>query len=157
MDHISIVDVPGHERFIRTMLAGTTGIDSVLFVVAADDGIMPQTLEHLDILRLLGIESAVIAISKIDRVSAERVVEVSNDMGALIKGTPFADAPLIPVSYSWRRRGCRGEGGARSCLPKSQGARQGPFLQAACRQELCRQGIWHGSYRHRRLGRGLYQ
>ncbi|MEE9542763.1 MAG: selenocysteine-specific translation elongation factor [Thermodesulfobacteriota bacterium] len=96
--HISIVDVPGHERFIRTMLAGTTGIACVLFVVAADDGVMPQTREHLDIVRLLGVESAVMVISKTDRVAPERVEEVTKDLRALLKGTPLEGSPFIAVS-----------------------------------------------------------
>ncbi len=96
--HISIVDVPGHERFIRTMLAGTTGIDLVLFVVAADDGVMPQSREHLDIVRLLNIERAVFVISKVDRVAPERVVEVRGDIEGLIKGTALEGSPFLFAS-----------------------------------------------------------
>ncbi len=65
---IGMVDVPGHEKFIRNMLAGTTGIDLVLFVIAADEGVMPQTREHMDILRLLGVTRGVVALTKIDLV-----------------------------------------------------------------------------------------
>jgi selenocysteine-specific elongation factor len=70
--HVSVVDVPGHERFVRTMVAGATGIDFYLMVVAADDGVMPQTLEHAEVLAALGIEQGVVAITKCDRASPER-------------------------------------------------------------------------------------
>ncbi|MEA2194995.1 MAG: selenocysteine-specific elongation factor [Solirubrobacteraceae bacterium] len=70
--HVSVVDVPGHERFVRTMVAGATGIDFYLMVVAADDGVMPQTLEHAEVLAALGIEQGVVAITKCDRASPDR-------------------------------------------------------------------------------------
>ena len=70
--HVSVVDVPGHERFVRTMVAGATGIDFYLMVIAADDGVMPQTLEHAEVLAALGIEQGVVAITKSDRASPER-------------------------------------------------------------------------------------
>src|SRR5512136_335282 len=70
---VGIVDVPGHENFIKTMVAGASGIDACLLVVAADDGIMPQTREHMDILTLLGVRSGLIALTKIDRVDPEQV------------------------------------------------------------------------------------
>src|SRR3990167_4765886 len=81
-----IVDVPGHERFIRNMLAGAHGIDLVLFTVAADDGVMPQTVEHLDILHLLGVSRAIFVITKIDLVSAARVAEVEEEIQILVAG-----------------------------------------------------------------------
>lgn len=93
-----IVDVPGHERLIRTMLAGAHGMDLVLFAVAADDGIMPQTEEHLDILRLLGIEHAIFVVTKADLVSESRLAEVIDDVRVLIVDTAFADAPIVPFS-----------------------------------------------------------
>ncbi|MBI5344219.1 MAG: selenocysteine-specific translation elongation factor [Deltaproteobacteria bacterium] len=94
----AIVDVPGHERFVRNMLAGVTGIDMALFCVAADDGVMPQTIEHLDILKLLSVRSAVFAVTKCDRVAEGRVIEVEEAIRGLIKGSPLAGAPLIRVS-----------------------------------------------------------
>ena len=100
--HISIVDVPGHERFIRTMLAGTTGIDLVLFVVAADDGVMPQTSEHLDIVRLLNVERAVFVISKVDRVAPKRVAEVREEVEGLLKGTALEGSPFLLASAETR-------------------------------------------------------
>jgi selenocysteine-specific elongation factor len=95
---VGIVDVPGHERFVRNMVAGATGIDVVLLVVAADDGIMPQTIEHLDIVLLLGIPRAVVALNKTDLVDETRVRAVADDIRALLRGTPFVDAAIVPVS-----------------------------------------------------------
>ena len=96
---LGFIDVPGHERFIHTMLAGAAGIDFALLVVAADDGIMPQTREHLDILSQLGVHHGAVALTKIDRVDAERVVEVEAEVHALLSTTSsLAAAPSFPVS-----------------------------------------------------------
>jgi selenocysteine-specific elongation factor len=95
---VGVVDVPGHERFIHNMVAGATGIDVVLLTVAADDGIMPQTLEHLDIVSLLGITRGVVALNKIDLVTPERVQAVAEEIRTLLAGTPLAGAALVPVS-----------------------------------------------------------
>ncbi|WP_426234323.1 selenocysteine-specific translation elongation factor [Pseudomonas sp. TWP3-2] len=92
------IDVPGHEKFTHNMLAGAQGIDLVLLVVAADDGVMPQTREHLAIVQLLGIPRALVAITKCDRVEAGRVEEVQRQVLDLLAAGPFADAPLIAVS-----------------------------------------------------------
>lgn len=92
------VDVPGHERFIRTMLAGVSGIDFVVFVVAADDGPMPQTAEHLAIMDLLEVRHGVVALTKIDRVSESRVAEVTAGIADLLAATCLSEAPIIPVS-----------------------------------------------------------
>ena len=92
------IDVPGHEKFIRTMIAGVSGIDCVLFIIAADDGPMPQTVEHLAIMDLLGVEHGVFALTKIDRVSHDRVDEVSTEVRQLIANTTLANANIIPVS-----------------------------------------------------------
>ena len=93
-----VVDVPGHERFIKNMLAGAHGIDLVLFTVAADDGVMPQTEEHLDIVHLLGVRMAIFAITKADLVSPERIQEVEEEIKILTLGTVLEDAPIVPVS-----------------------------------------------------------
>jgi selenocysteine-specific elongation factor len=95
---VGIVDVPGHEHFIKTMVAGATGMDGVLLVVAADDGIMPQTLEHLDILTLLGIEHGFVALTKVDRVGPERVEEMRRSLETLLRGTFLEGAPVCPIS-----------------------------------------------------------
>ncbi|MEB2622821.1 selenocysteine-specific translation elongation factor [Pseudomonas sp. YuFO8] len=92
------IDVPGHERFTHNMLAGAQGIDLVLLVVAADDGVMPQTREHLAIVELLGIPRALVAISKCDRVEADRVQEVREQIQSLLAPGPYANAPLITLS-----------------------------------------------------------
>jgi selenocysteine-specific elongation factor len=93
-----VVDVPGHERFIKNMLAGAHGIDLVLFTVAADDGVMPQTEEHLDIVHLLGVKMAIFAITKADLVSAERIQDVEEEIKILTLGTLLEDSPIIAVS-----------------------------------------------------------
>ncbi|MDN3221400.1 selenocysteine-specific translation elongation factor [Pseudomonas nunensis] len=92
------IDVPGHERFTHNMLAGAQGIDLVLLVVAADDGVMPQTREHLAIVELLGIPRALVAITKCDRVEAARVEEVRVQIQALLAPGPYADAPQFALS-----------------------------------------------------------
>src|SRR5512143_3858247 len=95
---LGFVDVPGHERFIHTMLAGAAGRDFALLVVAADDGVMPQTREHLGILDLLGIERGSVALAKADRVDAARLAEVERDLHRLLAGTALAGSPVFPVS-----------------------------------------------------------
>lgn len=95
---ISLVDVPGHEKFIRQMVAGVTGIDAVLFVVAADEGVMPQTREHLDILKLLGIEKGIVVVTKTDLVDTELLELAFEDIRDLLKGTFLEHAPLVSVS-----------------------------------------------------------
>ena len=92
------IDVPGHEKFIRTMVAGVSGIDVVMFIVAADDGPMPQTAEHLAILDLLGVERGIIALTKIDRVEPSRVEQVKAEIEVLVAGTSLASCPVVPVS-----------------------------------------------------------
>jgi selenocysteine-specific elongation factor len=92
------IDVPGHERFTHNMLAGAQGIDLVLLVVAADDGVMPQTCEHLAIVELLGIPRALVAINKCDRVDSARVQVVRDQVRTLLAPGPYADAPLIALS-----------------------------------------------------------
>ena len=94
---LGFVDVPGHEKFIRNMLAGVAAIDFGLLVVAADDGVMPQTREHLDILQLMGLERGAVALTKIDRVDAGRVRAVSAALRDLLAPTTLADAPILPV------------------------------------------------------------
>lgn len=95
---ISIVDVPGHEKFIRQMVAGAAGIDAVLLVVAADEGVMPQTREHLEILDLLGIRKGLVALTKVDRVDKELLDLATEDVRNLLAGTFLEKAPLVPVS-----------------------------------------------------------
>jgi len=93
-----IIDVPGHERFIKNMLAGVGGIDIVLLVIAADEGVMPQTREHLDIIQLLKVDRGVVVITKKDLVDAEWLEMVTEDIRDFVKGTVLENAPLISVS-----------------------------------------------------------
>src|SRR3954471_24446035 len=95
---LGIVDVPGHERFVKNMLAGATGIDLALLVVAADDSIMPQTREHLEILRLLGLKHGVIALTKADLVDETTREVVAMEIHDLVQGSFLADAPIVPTS-----------------------------------------------------------
>jgi len=100
---IGFVDVPGHQDFIRNMLAGIGSIDAVLLVIAADEGVMPQTREHLAILGLLGIDRGVIALTKRDLVDDEWAALAVSDVRAALRGTALADAPLVAVSATARR------------------------------------------------------
>ncbi|AVO50046.1 selenocysteine-specific translation elongation factor [Melaminivora suipulveris] len=99
---LGFVDVPGHERLLHTMVAGATGVAHALLIVAADDGVMPQTREHLAVLALLGVARASVAITKVDRLDAatrgERLAQVRRDVQALLAPTPMADAPIFEVS-----------------------------------------------------------
>ncbi|MEC9488097.1 MAG: selenocysteine-specific translation elongation factor, partial [Halanaerobium sp.] len=93
-----VVDVPGHEKFMRNMLAGISGIDLVLLVVDAQEGIMPQTMEHLDVLKILGVREGIIVVTKIDLVEEEWLELMCEEIGDQLLGHPLADAPIIPVS-----------------------------------------------------------
>ena len=95
---VSFIDVPGHERFVRNMLAGVASIDLALLVVAADDGPMPQTLEHLAILALLGVPRLVVVLSKADRVDSQRLAQASAQISALLATGPYAGAPGFAVA-----------------------------------------------------------
>ena len=95
---IGFVDVPGHERFVHTMAAGVGGVDCALLVVAADDGIMPQTREHVAILDFMGVRRCIVAINKIDRSEPDRVRDVIADVEGLLAGTSLVDGEIIPVS-----------------------------------------------------------
>ena len=95
---VGFVDVPGHERFIHNMLAGATGIDSVLLVVAADDGVMPQTVEHLAIIDLLGVTHGIVAVTKADLATDDRLIEVSQQVESLFAGTALAGSPIHYIS-----------------------------------------------------------
>src|SRR6186713_305264 len=100
--HLGIVDVPGHERFVKNMLAGATGIDLAMLVVAADDSVMPQTREHLEILKLLGIRHGVIALTKSDLVDATTREVVALEIRDLVHGSFLEQAPIVPTSAHTR-------------------------------------------------------
>ncbi len=95
---VGIVDVPGHENFIKTMVAGASGMDGVVLVVAADDGVMPQTREHLDILTLLGVRHGMVALTKIDRVDPEQVELARAELHEFLQGTFLEGSPISAVS-----------------------------------------------------------
>src|SRR6267378_614142 len=96
------VDVPGHERFVGNMLAGAAGIDIVLLVIAADESIKPQTREHFDICRLLGIQRGLIALSKVDLVDRETLELVRMELDDFLRGSFLENAPIVPVSSKTR-------------------------------------------------------
>ena len=97
-DVLGFIDVPGHERLVHTMVAGACGIDFALLVIAADDGIMPQTREHLAILQLLGVTRGAVALTKVDRVDESRLDEVRAQVAAWLADTPLADSPLFETN-----------------------------------------------------------
>lgn len=96
--HLGIVDVPGHEKFVKNMVAGASGIDLVALIIAADEGVMPQTKEHLDICKLLGIKHGLVALTKIDMVDEEWLELATDDVASFLKGSFLEGAPIIPVS-----------------------------------------------------------
>ena len=95
---LGIIDVPGHERFVKNMVAGAAGIDFVTLVIAADEGVMPQTREHLDICSLLGVTTGLVALTKTDMVDADWLAMVTEDVKNELAGTFLAEAPIFPVS-----------------------------------------------------------
>ena len=95
---ISFVDVPGHERLVHTMISGAGGVDRALLVIAADEGIKPQTLEHLEVLRLLGVRGGVVALTKVDLVDAGRTAAQAVQLRVLLDGGPLGGAPIVPCS-----------------------------------------------------------
>ncbi|MFH1103208.1 MAG: selenocysteine-specific translation elongation factor [Pseudomonadota bacterium] len=99
-ERLGIVDVPGHEKFVKNMVAGATGIDMVAMVIAADEGIMPQTVEHMEICSLLGIRYGVVTLTKIDLVDAEWLDLVQEEVRDFVRGTFLENAPIVPVSSS---------------------------------------------------------
>ena len=97
-ENVTLIDVPGHERFVKNMVTGVCTVDIALLVVAADDGVMPQTREHLGILNLLGVRKGLVALTKTDLADPEWVALVAEDLRDLLQGTFLAEAPIVPVS-----------------------------------------------------------
>ena len=155
---LAFVDVPGHERFVRNMLAGASGIDCVLLVIAADESVMPQTREHFDICRLLGVGGGLVALTKADLVDEDTLELVRLETRELIAGSFLDGAALVPVSArtgaglddvrarARRALGRRLRAGGQRHPP----AAGGPYVQ--------RQGVRDGGHRHpgvrRHRGRG---
>ena len=96
--HLALIDVPGHERFIRNMLAGASGLDLAMLIVAADDSVMPQTREHLEILRLLGLAGGVVVLTKCDLADPSWLDLVEEDVRSLVRGTFLDNAPIVRTS-----------------------------------------------------------
>jgi selenocysteine-specific elongation factor len=96
--HLGVVDVPGHEKFVKNMVAGATGIDIVAMVIAADEGVMPQTREHLEICTLLGVRHGLVVLTKIDMVDEEMLELARDDVQSFVRGTFLENAPIVPVS-----------------------------------------------------------
>src|SRR4051794_25344821 len=122
---LGFVDVPGHERFLPNMLAGVLSIDRVLLIVAADDGPRPQTLEHLDVLELIGIAEITGVITKIDRVPSERLAEVETELAVLLDAAGYGGSPIFPVSS------LTGDGIAALAEHLREGARDADMARAA--------------------------
>src|SRR5207237_777874 len=127
---VSFVDVPGHERFVKNMLAGAGGIDAVLLVVAADESVMPQTREHFEIVRLLGIDRGVVAVTKTDRAEADLVQVTVSDVRGLVAGSFLVKAPILRVSArtgegleAVKKALVRLAGGAEAALREKQAVR----------------------------------
>src|SRR5262245_4242480 len=95
---LAVVDVPGHERFVKSMAAGAAGLDLVCMVIAADEGVMPQTREHLDICQLLGVRRGLVALTKRDLVDDEWLEMAIAELRTALAGSFLADAPIVPVS-----------------------------------------------------------
>jgi selenocysteine-specific elongation factor len=110
---LGFVDVPGHERLVHTMAAGACGIDFALLVIAADDGVMPQTREHVAILQFFGVTRAAVALTKIDRVDPDRLSVVETEIAAFLSDTPFHDAPIFRVNAV----AALAQAGLGSCVP----------------------------------------
>lgn len=96
--HMGVVDVPGHERFVKQMIAGATGIDVALLAIAADDGVMPQTVEHLAVLQTLGVPALVVALTKADLVDEDWIEFMADEIRSFLSGTPYRDAAIVPCS-----------------------------------------------------------
>lgn len=102
-DNVTIIDVPGHERFVRNMVAGVSMVDMFLLVIAADDGVMPQTIEHLEILKFFGVQEGLVALNKIDLVADDWLTIVQEDIRQFLNRYGFTEVPIIPVSAIQKR------------------------------------------------------
>ena len=148
---MGVVDVPGHERFVRQMIAGSTGIDVALLCIAADDGIMPQTEEHLAVLQLLAVPTCVVALTKCDLVDDEWALFMEDEVRTRLAGTPYATAEIVPVSA----RTGQGLDELREAIQlAARGTARGPQLHHQRSGDRCH---GHALERHRtcrRRGRG---
>ena len=133
---MSVIDVPGHERFVRNMVAGASGINIFLLVVAADDSVMPQTREHMAIIEMLGIPRGIIAITKTDLVDEEMLELVQADIEDFLAATPYADTPIVGSA----QRPARASPCFWACWKRRRGAparRIRPAASPGCRWTGC--------------------
>ena len=148
---VGFVDVPGHERFVKNMLAGVHGIGAVALVIAADEGVMPQTREHFDICRLLNVRRGLVVITKTDLVEEELLTLVRAEAEELVAGSFLEGVPTVSVSAR------TGEGLEELRSAIRQIARETParssdsVTRLANRSGLHDEGLWSGGYRHSRL------
>jgi selenocysteine-specific elongation factor len=149
----AFVDVPGHERFVKNMLAGVGGIDLVVLVVAADESVKPQTREHFDICRLLRVRAGLVALTKSDLVDADTIEVARLEIRELVAGSFLEGAPIVPVSA---RTGA-GLDVLRATLAEVSRRTLDRAVQSVTRLPIDRvfsmKGIWHGRHRHPGLGR----
>ena len=136
------VDVPGHERFVSNMLAGAAGLDLVLLVIAADESIKPQTREHFDICRLLGVKRGVVALTKSDLVDADTAGLVRLEVEEYLRGTFLESAPIVPVERKNASRADRAEEGIAPHRARRSRQRRGASFSFADRSCVCDQGVW---------------
>ncbi len=137
---VGLVDVPGHERFIRNMVAGVHGLDLVLFVIAADDGVMPQSEEHLAILTALDVENVIFVVTKIDRVNAARLCDLKEEIEIFLDGSRLTDAPIVEVSNATGT----GIEALKSCIAKRLTDRQTRPVEGLFRMPIDRVFSVHG-------------
>ncbi len=142
----SFVDVPGHERFVKNMLAGVGGFDAVVLVVAADESVMPQTREHFEICRLLGVREGLVAVTKSDLADSDTVELVTMETRELVAGSFLAGAPILAVSArTGDGSGCPAPGPRGPCAPHAPPRGHGR-CSAANRPRFLGQGLRHGRH-----------
>ena len=146
---VGVVDVPGHEAFVRTMLAGAAGIDLALLVVAADEGVMPQTREHLAILGVLGIRGGVVALTKVDLVDDDLLALAADDVAGLLEGRRWPRRPSCPSRRARGRDSMRSASPSRGGGAGRAGARCARPVPHARRSRIHREGHRHGGHRDR--------
>ena len=144
---VSIVDVPGHERFIKNMLAGVGGIDLALLIVAADESVMPQTREHLAILDILQVTRGLVVVTKTDLVDEELVELVKAEVEDTLQGTSFEGCPMVRSVGVHRRRTGRAAGNDRQHTRRHRDETGPGPSPAAHRPLLHHLGVWHGGHR----------
>ncbi|MBK8999862.1 MAG: hypothetical protein IPM35_29440 [Myxococcales bacterium] len=145
---ISFIDVPGHKKLVHAMIAGVGGVDGVLCAVAADDGVMPQTREHLHICKLLGIRRVVVALTKADLVDAEMLELAEADIRSTLEALGLEAAAVVPTAIPSGQGAARAPGGARGAGPGHAATRGQPPPVVAGRSRVQREGRGHRRHRH---------